>query len=368
MSDLKKYYVIAGEPSGDLHGSNLLRALQEEVPCVVRFWGGDLMTSVVDSEPVMHYRDLAFMGFVEVIKHLKTILGFFKLAKRDIIAYRPDRVILIDYPGFNLRLAKWLYKQGIPVTYYITPQVWAWHESRVAQIERYCDQRLVILPFEQAWFAERGVDVDYVGHPLIDAIQAYQYSDQPVVNAPRPIIALLPGSRKQEIKALLPIMIEACKDLDDYQIVISKVPSLPASLYEPFLTGSSVIIAEHNTYDLLSQASYALVASGTATLETALHKVPQVVCYRGSEINYQIGRRLIDLDYISLVNLILDADVVPELIQHDCTVEQVSERLRSLMSSPCKRQKMLSQYDLLWDQLDRSASTTAARLIAERSS
>jgi lipid-A-disaccharide synthase len=366
VAALQKYYVIAGEASGDLHGSNLLRALGEQSSCQVRFWGGDLMAAAVGSPPIMHYCDLAFMGFVEVVKNLRTILGFFKVAKRDIKAYKPDRVILIDYPGFNLRLAKWLYKQEIPVTYYITPQVWAWHASRVVQIQRYCDQRLVILPFEQQWFAHRGVEVDYVGHPLIDAIDRYPYGGLPQLDTDKPIIALLPGSRRQEIQALLPIMLEACAGLSDYQVVISKAPSQPASLYEPYLTEGVATIGEGKTYDLLARASCALVASGTATLETALHKVPQVVCYKGSEINYQIGRRLIDLDHISLVNLILGDAVVPELIQHDCTSDKVRENLHHLLNSPCHQQKMRSQYDRLWEMLDRSASDTAASLIIER--
>lgn len=323
------------------------------------------MAAVVGQEPVMHYRDLAFMGFVEVLANLRTILGFFRKAKEDIAYFKPDRVVLIDYPGFNLRLAKWLYKHGIPVTYYITPQVWAWHSSRIKQLKQFCDQLLVILPFEESWFADHGAKATYVGHPLIDAIRTYQYQEDFTQKheLDSDYVAVLPGSRTQEIQLLLPVMIEAARSTHR-QIVVSKVPHQPASVYQQAEGDPTIEFIEGQAYDILRSAKVALVASGTATLETALHKVPQIVCYKGSEINFQIGKRLISLDYISLVNLILEEEVVPELIQHDCTADNISRALVRLQAD-CPRAKMTTSYERLWSMLDRNASQTAADRILD---
>lgn len=360
-----KYYIIAGEASGDLHGHNLMRALRQADPrSEFRFWGGDLMQSIEDNL-VTHYRDMAFMGFVEVVKHLPTILGFFKKAKADILAYQPDRVILIDYPGFNLRMAKWLHQQGIATTYYITPQVWAWHSSRVKQLAQFTDQRLVILPFEPDFFASRGVHVDYVGHPLLDAID--QWSPQPDFATrhgigPSPI-AILPGSRRQEITKLLPTMLAAAAPLGR-DLLIAKAPSQPLELYAIAQDYPQAKVIENATYDILHTAHAALVASGTATLETALHGIPQIVCYRSSPVSYAIGKRLVDLDYISLVNLIMDRSVVPELLQGDCEAHQVGQALQAILHGP-SRETMIADYKELRKKLMGGASERAAQMIAE---
>lgn len=348
------YYIIAGEASGDLHASNLMRAMLEEDPdCTFRFWGGDEM-SKVGGTCVKHIRDLAFMGFVEVLMNLRTILGNLKFCKDDILRYKPDALILVDYPGFNLRIAEWANKQGIKVIYYISPQVWAWKQNRVHTIKKVVDEMYVILPFEKEFYKTFQFDVTYIGHPLLDAIQNYlstpkenSFTDRNKL-AGLPIIAVLPGSRKQEVKKKLPIMLEAVKQFENYQVVIAGAPSLDASFYAPFLEHySNIHIVHAQTYDLLSNAEAAVVTSGTATLETALFEVPEVVCYIGSPLSYLIAKQLIKIKYISLVNLIMDREVVKELIQKECNPKTIREELGKVLEGGSKRNQVLNDYQKL---------------------
>lgn len=364
-----KYYLIAGEASGDLHGANLMKALKkEDSKADFRFWGGDLMKAVGGTE-VKHYRDLAFMGFAEVIMNLGTILKNIKLCKKDIETYNPDVIIFIDYPGFNLRIAKWARQKGYRNHYYISPQIWAWKEGRIKEIKRDIDEMYVILPFEKEFYEDKhNFPVHFVGHPLIDAIYKRKRVDPKSFKREngldeRPIVALLPGSRKQEIKKMLEIMISAAKDFKDYQFVIAGAPSQEKSFYETFLSTKNVHFVTNKTYDLLFVSDAALVTSGTATLETALFKVPQVVCYKGSRISYEIAKRVIKLDYISLVNLILDKSVVTELIQADFNTKRLKTELTAILD-PYKRASMfLDYYDLEKALGGRGASENTAKLI-----
>ena len=366
-----KYYIIAGEASGDLHGSNLMKALyKEDVDAQIRFWGGDLMQKV-GGTLVKHYRDLAFMGFVEVLFHLKTILNNIKTCKKDIAEFQPDVLIFIDYPGFNLRIAKWAKENKIKTHYYISPQIWAWKESRITEIKRDVDKMYVILPFEKDFYEKKHhYPVAFVGHPLIDAIHNYPAMDSVVFRKEnnlnkKPIIAILPGSRKQEITKMLSVMLSVVNDFPDYQFVIAGAPSQEFSFYESFITNENIKFVSNKTYDLLSNATAALVTSGTATLETALFKVPEVVCYKGSWISYQIAKRIITLKYISLVNLIMDEEVVTELIQEDCNKKRIREELKKLLDTNY-RQALLKKYDTLEQKLGGiGASEKTAQLIVE---
>lgn len=355
---VKKIYIIAGEASGDLHGSNLVKALKtENQQLEFRFWGGDLMQKEL-GKPVKHIKELAFMGFVEVLLNLKTILRNIKFCKEDIAAFKPDALILIDYPGFNLRIAEWAKEQKIPVHYYISPQVWAWKQSRVYKIKRFVDKMYTILPFEKEFYQKFDYEVEYVGHPLLDAIENFKQTPLSLDNfrikhqlSSKPIIAILPGSRKQEIKAKLPVMLEALKDYQQYEILIAGAPSLEEEFYKPFLTQPHIKIIHGATYDILNFAEAAIVTSGTATLETALFNVPEVVCYKASNISYQIAKRLIKIKYISLVNLIMDQEVVKELIQHECNPTQIMHEFELIREGGAKRQQMLQQYELLRKKL-----------------
>ena len=363
-----KYYIIAGEASGDLHGSNLIKELRREDPqAQVRCWGGDLMAAA-GGEVVKHYRDLAFMGFAEVVQNLPTILRNMKFCKEDVARYRPDVLVLVDYPGFNLRIAKWARAEGLKVVYYISPTVWAWKENRIKTIRKVVDKMLVILPFEEPFYRERNYKVEYVGHPLVQVVNEFLLTHTGPAEAPKNLVALLPGSRKQEIVSKLPIMLEAAKACPHYQFVVAKAPGLDEEFYRPFLQPyTNVRTVDNQTYALLAQASAALVASGTATLETALFGVPQVVCYKTSTITYEIARRLLKIRYISLVNLIMDKPVVAELIQHDLTVENVVKELRAIMEEGPRRQQMLHDYEALRALLQQggNASAKAARSIVE---
>ncbi len=364
-----KYYLIAGEASGDLHGANLMKAIKKEDPKAdFRFWGGDLMKAVGGTE-VKHYRELAFMGFAEVIMNLGTILKNIKHCKKDIEVFNPDVIIFIDYPGFNFQIMKWARKKGYKTHYYISPQIWAWKEGRIKDIKRDVDEMYVILPFEKEFYEEKhNFPVHFVGHPLIDAIYNRTQVHPETFKKEngldeRPIVALLPGSRKQEIKKMLEIMISVAKDFKEYQFVIAGAPSQEKSFYESFLSTKNVHFVTNKTYDLLSISEAALVTSGTATLETALFKVPQVVCYKGSRISYEIAKRVIKLDYISLVNLILNKDVVTELIQTDFNTKRLKEELTKILD-PYKRATMfLDYYDLEKDLGGRGASENTAKLI-----
>lgn len=364
-----KYYIIAGEASGDLHGSNLMKALyQEDATADIRFWGGDLMQKV-GGTLVKHYRDLAFMGFAEVVMNLKTILNNIKFCKSDIEKFQPDVIIFIDYPGFNMRIAKWAKQKGIKTHYYIAPQIWAWKENRIKAVKRDFDKLYVILPFEKDFFEKKHhFPVDFVGHPLIDAIHSRKPTDETVFRKEnqlddRPIIALLPGSRKQEIAKMLSVMLSVVDDFPAYQFVIAGAPSQEYAFYEQFLSHQNVKFISNKTYDLLSIAKAALVTSGTATLETALFKVPEVVCYKGSWISYQIAKRIITLKYISLVNLIMDEAVVTELIQDEFNTPNLKKELQKILDDNHKK-ALLAKYDELENKLGGlGASAKTAKFI-----
>ena len=364
-----KYYIIAGEASGDLHGSNLMKALYEEdTNASIRFWGGDLMQKT-GGTLVKHYKELAFMGFIEVIFNLKTILNNIKFCKKDILSFNPDVLIFIDYPGFNMRIAKWAKAKGIKTHYYISPQIWAWKENRIKAIKRDFDKLYVILPFEKDFYEKKhNFRVEFVGHPLIDAIHNKKQIDATTFKKEnnledKPIIAILPGSRKQEIIKMLSVMLAVVDDFADYQFVIAGAPSQDYTLYEPFLKSKNVHFIANKTYDLLSHSTAALVTSGTATLETALFKVPEVVCYKGSWASYQIAKRIITLKYISLVNLIMDEEVVTELIQDKCNSKNIRIELKKILE-PNNRNELLKKYDILESKLGGiGASKKTAQLI-----
>lgn len=343
-----KYYIIAGEASGDLHGSNLTKAIFNIDPEAHIFgWGGELMQEkgVILRK---HYRDLAFMGFLEVILNLKTIFRNLDYCKKDILEFQPDALILIDYPGFNLRIAKWAKQQGIRVYYYISPQVWAWKKSRVKAIKRDITRMFVILPFEKEFYANNGLDVEYVGHPLMDALMDYAPDPEGLgcdLKPNLPILALLPGSRRQEIRKVLPIMLAAASEfMNSYNIIIAAVPSQPASFYSELIGNADVHMATAKTYQLLSSSNMAFVTSGTATLETCLFGVPQIVCYKGSWLSFQIARRLVKIPYISLVNLIAGREVVKELVQHNLTKANLLAEADLIRIGGEKRDRMVSAY------------------------
>lgn len=366
-----KYYIIAGEASGDLHGANLMKALQkQDVNAQFRFWGGDLMEKVSPTL-VKHYRDLAFMGFLEVVMNLKTITQNLSFCKTDIESYTPDVIIFIDYPGFNLRIAKWAKQKGYMTHYYISPQIWAWKENRIHAIKRDVDKMYVILPFEKEFYEDKhNYPVEFVGHPLIDAIADRHQVSEYDFRAKRglsdkPIIALLPGSRKQEIRKMLTVMLSVVKDFEDYQFVIAGAPSQDYDFYQTFIKKENISFVNNKTYDLLSLATAALVTSGTATLETALFKVPEVVCYKGSWFSYQIAKRVINLKYISLVNLIMDKPVVTELIQNDFNTKRLKKELQAILQ-PEKREQLFMEYFHLEKKLGgKGASEKTAKLIYE---
>ena len=364
-----KYYIIAGEASGDLHAANLIKALKvKDEQANIRAWGGDLMQEA-GATLVKHYRDLAFMGFWEVITNLKTILNNISFCKKDIEEFQPDALIFIDYPGFNMRIAKWAKPKGIPTHYYISPQIWAWKENRITAIKRDVDEMYVILPFEKDFYEEKHqFPVHFVGHPLLDAIKnrasisiedfqkEHQLSDLP-------IIALLPGSRKQEITKMLNLMLKMTPHFPEYQFVIAGAPGQEDEFYKGLIGNQKVNFIKNKTYDLLSVSHAALVTSGTATLETALFNVPEVVCYKGNFISYHIAKRIIKLSYISLVNLIMDREVVKELIQDEFNEKQLQIELEKILSTE-KRKQILADYKELKEKLGgEGASEKTASLI-----
>jgi lipid-A-disaccharide synthase len=367
-----KLYIIAGEASGDLHASNLMKELKLREPGLqFRCWGGDLMQAQ-GGEIVKHYRDLAFMGFAEVLANIGTIFSNLKQCKADILDYRPDAVILVDYPGFNLRIAEFAKKAGFRVFYYISPQVWAWKQSRVHKIKRYVDQMFVILPFEKEFYARYNYDVNFVGHPLLDAMDSLpgsdwaQFRNQHRLNE-KPVVALLPGSRKQEVRKVLPIMLSVVGKFPDYQFVIGCAPGLEPDFYKQIIGSNAIKMMEGQTYNLLRHAQAALVTSGTATLETALFEVPEVVCYKGGYISYEIAKRVVDrsmIRFISLVNLIMDREVVKELIQDELNPANVELELRKILEDDDHRHKILNDYVLLKTRLGGGgASAKTAREI-----
>jgi lipid-A-disaccharide synthase len=361
-----RYYVIAGEASGDLHGSNLIRELKrKDLNASIRCWGGEKMEDA-GADLVKHYRDLAFMGFTEVIRNLPTILGNLRFCKADILSFQPDVLVLIDYPGFNLRIAEWAKNSGFKVVYYISPQVWAWKENRVKLIKRCVDLMLVILPFEKAFYHKWQYEVTYVGHPLIEVVDQFIQTTGPQIKSTVKIIALLPGSRRQEVMKKLPLMLEWSNHLPDHEFVVAKAPGLEDEFYDQLLNPyKNVKALRGQTYNLLYKASAALVTSGTATLETALFGVPEIICYKGSEISYQIARKLIKIKYIGLVNLIMDKPVVKELIQQELTVANMLSELKELLNNQKRQSEVKADYEALRNLLKEggNASQNAAEKI-----
>ena len=369
-----KYYIIAGEASGDLHGSNLIKEiLKKDTSAEIRAWGGDLMEAA-GAKVVKHYRDLAFMGFAEVIMNLRTILGNIKACKKDIENYKPDAVILIDYPGFNLRIAEFVKGLGIKVYYYISPQIWAWKKGRVHKIAKFTDKIYTILPFEKAFFKKYGYDVEYVGHPLLDAIENRDTSEKRIQEirtefevSDKPIVAILPGSRKQEIGVMLPIMLKQIANFPDFQFVLAAAPSFDLSYFDSFLKRyPSLKVIPNRTYELLTISHAAMVTSGTATLETALFRVPEVVCYKANAISYQIAKRIVDIKYISLVNLIMEEEVVTELIQGDLNQKLLKAELGKLLENTSERANMMNKFEELINKLGSGgASAKTAKLLID---
>jgi lipid-A-disaccharide synthase len=368
-----KYYIISGEASGDLHGSNLVKEIRKlDDAAIIRAWGGDLMQTA-GAEIVKHYKDLAFMGFTEVIRNLPTILNNLKFCKKDILTFQPDVLVLIDYPGFNLRIAKWAKEQGLKIVYYISPQVWAWKEGRVKSIRENVDRMLVILPFEKSFYNKWNYKVEYVGHPLVHVIEESQHDQRPFItdnnnaDIKKPIIAILPGSRKQEILKKLPVMLEASKSFaSKYRFVLAKAPGNEDAFYDS-ISKQEEIETTRDTYGLLKNARAALVTSGTATLETALFGVPEIVCYKGSSISYQIAKRLIKIKYISLVNLIMDREVVKELIQDELTPQNLVSELNKILYDENKIEQIKKDYRELKEVLTKggNASQRAAKEIVD---
>lgn len=369
-----KYYIIAGEASGDLHGSNLIKALFREDPeADIRCWGGDRMQEA-GATLAKHYKEMSFMGFVEVLMHLPDIFKNLRFCKADIAAFQPDALIFIDFSGFNLRIAQWAKINSYQTHYYISPQVWASRSGRVRKIQRDIDHMYVILPFEAEFYKRFGMKVEYVGHPLIDAMEGLEPTDEVRfksengLESEKPIIALLPGSRKQEINRILKEMLTVVPHFPQYQFVIAGAPSLEFAQYEPYLKNTEVKLINGKTYSLLQHAHAALVTSGTATLETALLHIPQVVCYKAGSISYYIARMIIKLKYISLVNLIMEREVVPELIQRELNTKNICEALSTILEGP-QRESQLHAYNSLREKLGGpGASRKAATLIVKFSS
>ncbi|KAF0195005.1 MAG: lipid-A-disaccharide synthase [Bacteroidetes bacterium] len=354
-----KYYIIAGEASGDLHASNLIREIRKlDATAEFRCWGGDLMEKQ-GAVVVKHYRDLAFMGFLEVLANLSTILGNLTFCKRDIIDYKPDALILVDYPGFNLRIARFAHSLKIPVIYYISPQLWAWKQSRIKTIRRSVDKMIVILPFEKSYYAQHGVEVEFSGHPLLDALAEKTASPVFPANGKK-LVALLPGSRRQEIRKVLPVMLSVTRDFPEVDFAIAGVSTLGEEFYKELMPDSAIPVVMNRTYDLLKQSSAALVTSGTATLETALIGTPEVVCYKGGMISYLIARQVIKVKYISLVNLIMDKLIVRELIQGELNRQNLMTELNLLLNDTAYRTKMIVEFDRLRELLGGTGASAKA--------
>lgn len=360
-----KIYIIAGEASGDLHASNLMREMNVLGKGLeYRCWGGDLMAQQ-GGVLVKHYRELAYMGFLEVALNLRTIMHNLAFCKKDILEYKPDAVILIDYPGFNLKIAEFLHRQKIPVIYYISPQVWAWKQSRVKTIRKVVDKMMVILPFEKEFYAQHGMEVEFHGHPLLDALG--QNNFKPVfADEQRPVVVLLPGSRKQEIQKILPAMAQATVHFPEIKFVIAGVDSFGEHFYHKIAGLTNIPVVTGRTYDLLKQASAAMVTSGTATLETAIIGTPEVVCYKGGFFSYLIAKKLIKVRYISLVNLIMDRLVVKELIQHELNSANLTRELYALLNNNMLKNRLENDYSDLRQKLGGpGASQRAAKSVLD---
>lgn len=369
---ITKYYIIAGEASGDLHAANLIAEMKKADPnAEFRAWGGDLMEKQ-GATLVRHYKTMNYMGFVEVAVNLRKVLNNISFCKNDILEYQPDAVILVDYPGFNLRIAEFAHEKGFKVFYYISPQVWAWKRRRVKKIKETVDKMLVILPFEEEFYKDYGINVTYVGNPLLDELAKFGQGNRSIflrrnsLGEKREIIALLPGSRSQEVKRMLPTMLKVAPHFPDYQFVVAGVSSLDANIYKRMIGKSDVFLVEDQTYELLQTASAAVVTSGTATLETALFSVPEVVCYKANIFSYFIAKWLIRVKFISLVNLVMNNEVVKELIQREMTTENIVVELEQLLHDGNRQRQLLEDYEDLQDRLGNAgASAKAAKAIRE---
>ena len=363
-----KYYILAGEASGDLHGSNLIKEIKKTEPNAdIRCWGGDLMQEA-GATLVSHYKERSFMGFAEIVKNLLKILGFIKFCKKDIESFSPDKLIFIDNSGFNLRIAKWAKPKGFNTYYYISPQVWASRSGRVKTIKATIDHMYVVLPFVKDFYKTFNYNVEYVGHPLLDAIAQHKKTSNTEFRNEfnldeRPIVALLPGSRKQEITKMLETMLLLPEKYPQFQFVIAGAPNQEVAFYQSFIKQQNVRLITNRTYDILNLAHSALVTSGTATLETALFKVPQVVCYKGSSISYAIAKRIVKLKYISLVNLIMDKEVVTELIQNEFNIINLSREFEAIADGYKRATLFLDYYDLEQKLGGEGASKKTAQLI-----
>jgi len=362
-----KYFIIAGEASGDLHASNLIKAIQKkDSQAEFHYLGGDLMAQATDQKPLIHYRDMAFMGVIDVIKNLKTIYQNLQKTKKAILSYQPDVVVLVDYPGFNLKIAEFAKKNGFKTVYYISPKLWAWKEGRVRKIRKYIDKLLVILPFEIDFYKKHKIEAKYVGNPVVDAVQNHQaLPKEDFLNKfnlnDKPILALLPGSRKQEIKMMLPEMLAVTQNFPDFQFVISGAPGLRPEEYQKYTKGFAHIpVIFNHTYDLLANSHSAIVTSGTAALETALFKIPQIVVYKTYNWQYAIGKHLVKIAFFSLPNLIMQREIIPELLQHQFSVKQTTAWLQQI-NAGTYRNKMLQDYEALIHLLgNESAAEKAA--------
>ena len=365
-----KYYIIAGETSGDLHGANLIKALKIEDPkAEFKIVGGNQMQEATGQTALIHTSQMAFMGFVEVLKNLKTISKNLKAVKEDILAYQPDTVILIDFPGFNMKIASFAKKQDIKVCYYISPKIWAWNQGRVHKIKKVVDHMFCILPFEVDFYKRFGMNVDYVGNPLLDAISTYQFNpnfrrDNNLPDAP--IIALLPGSRKMEIEEILPEMVDLSFSFPKHQLVIAGAPNFDKAYYQQYIGDLDIPVVFDQTYDLLKNAEAAVVTSGTATLETGILRIPQVVVYKANPISVWIARKLIKVKFISLVNLINNYLSVIELIQENCTASDIKDEIGKILMESEHRESILENYDVLAQKLGTpGASERTAKLIVQ---
>ncbi len=365
-----KYFIIAGEQSGDLHGSNLVKGLSAaDANAEIICWGGDLMESA-GAKLLVHYRKLAFMGFTAVIKNLGAITKNLSLCKKHISEYNPDAVIFIDYPGFNLRIAQFVKNKGIRTFYYISPKFWAWNEGRVNKIKKYIDRMFIIFPFEVDFYKKHGIDVTYFGNPLVDEIEkkigslpARKDMGRSLGLEKKPVIALLAGSRRHEIELILPEMIKVIPHFPDYQFVLAGVKNISDEIYQNIISDMPVKLIKEKTYEILYAAQAALVTSGTATLEAALYGTPQVVCYKGDFVSMLIGWSVIKVKYISLVNLILDTEAVKELVQYDLKEKNVLRELIAILPGGGKREKLISDYDLLKNKL--GAAGASQRIASE---
>ncbi|MCC7028913.1 MAG: lipid-A-disaccharide synthase [Chitinophagaceae bacterium] len=357
-----KYFVIAGEASGDMHAANMIKYLQVmDAEARVAGWGGDQMQAQ-GVQLMKHIQELAFMGFAEVLMNIGTILKNFTLCKKQISAFKPDLLVLVDYPGFNLRMAGWAKKQGYKVVYYISPTVWAWKENRIVKVKKYVDRMICILPFEKAFYARWDYAADYVGHPTVEVIE--REKAKPSVLHYKNVIALLPGSRKQEIDKMLPVMLQAVAEYADFQILIAQAPNLNKDVYAPHLKNTNAELLQHQTYNILKIAKVAIVTSGTATLETALFNVPQLVCYIANPVSYAIAKQLVKVKYISLVNLILDKPAVLELIQDEVTSTYIRREVEKLLKDNERKEQLQADYDQLKSLLhEGSASEQVAEII-----